>query len=90
VQARSPNAEGAALLTLQHSRRATPRALEEAQAAQANSASTGRKLFEASGIKSEDLSPENMYDGFGLFHVFHIEPTTRASKKAKRSTSSIS
>jgi acetyl-CoA acetyltransferase len=51
-----------------------PRGLVETlEEAQANSASTGRKLFEASGITAKDLSFENMYDGFGLFHVFHIE-----------------
>jgi acetyl-CoA acetyltransferase len=47
--------------------------VETLEEAQANAASTGRKLFEAAGITSKDLSFENMYDGFGLFHVFHIE-----------------
>ena len=50
--------------------RGTVETLEEAQE---NAASTGRKLFEAAGITSQDLDFENMYDGFGLFHVFHIE-----------------
>ena len=44
--------------------------LEEVEA---STDSTGRKLYEAAGIKPEDLSFENMYDGFGLFHIFHIE-----------------
>ncbi len=36
-------------------------------------ASTGRRLLEAAGITARDISFENMYDGFSLFHVFHIE-----------------
>ena len=44
--------------------------LEEVEAA---TASTGRKLYDGAGITASDLSFENMYDGFGLFHVFHIE-----------------
>ena len=44
--------------------------LEEVEA---SSASTGRKLVEAAGISASDISFENMYDGFSLFHVFHIE-----------------
>ena len=35
--------------------------------------STGRKIYEGSGITAKDLSFENMYDGFSLFHQFHIE-----------------
>ena len=35
--------------------------------------STGRKIYESAGIRPEDVSFENMYDGFGLFHIFHIE-----------------
>lgn len=50
--------------------RGTVETLEEAQA---SAASTGRKLCEAAGIRPSDISFENMYDGFGLFHVFHIE-----------------
>ena len=38
-----------------------------------SSASTGRRLMEAAGISVSDISFENMYDGFSLFHVFHIE-----------------
>ena len=30
-------------------------------------------LYEGSGIGPEDLDFENMYDGFALFHQFHIE-----------------
>ena len=44
--------------------------LEEVQA---ETASTGRKIFEAAGIRASDLSFENMYDGFTQFHQFHIE-----------------
>ena len=44
--------------------------LEEVQA---ETASTGRKIFEAAGITVDDLSFENMYDGFAEFHQFHIE-----------------
>ncbi|MBI3325097.1 MAG: hypothetical protein HYZ81_00110 [Nitrospinae bacterium] len=34
---------------------------------------TGRKIYEGAGITEADLSFENMYDGFTLFHVFHLE-----------------
>ena len=34
---------------------------------------TGRKLYEGAGIGPSDLSFENMYDGFSLFHQSHIE-----------------
>ncbi len=34
---------------------------------------TGRKLYEGAGITAKDLSFENMYDGFTLFHVWHLE-----------------
>ena len=44
--------------------------LEEVEA---TASATGRKLCEAAGIKPTDISFENMYDGFSLFHVFHIE-----------------
>src|SRR5207237_7130531 len=36
-------------------------------------AQTGRMLYEGAGITADDLSFENMYDGFSLFHVFHLE-----------------
>ena len=38
-----------------------------------SAAATGRKLLEGAGITARDISFENMYDGFSLFHVFHIE-----------------
>jgi acetyl-CoA acetyltransferase len=37
------------------------------------SAATGRKVYESAGITARDVTFENMYDGFSLFHVFHIE-----------------
>jgi acetyl-CoA acetyltransferase len=60
---------------LNHARNATvPRSgnptLEECEEATAN---TGRMLYEGAGISADDLSFENMYDGFSLFHVFHLE-----------------
>jgi acetyl-CoA acetyltransferase len=33
----------------------------------------GRMLYEGSGIVADDLDFENMYDGFTLFHQFHVE-----------------
>jgi acetyl-CoA acetyltransferase len=36
-------------------------------------AETGRKIYEGAGITAADLSFENMYDGFSLFHQFHLE-----------------
>ena len=44
--------------------------LEEVEA---ETASTGRKIYEGAGITAEDLSFENMYDGFAQFHQFHVE-----------------
>ncbi len=44
--------------------------LEECEDA---TATTARQLYEAAGINASDLSFENMYDGFSLFHVFHLE-----------------
>ncbi len=38
-----------------------------------NTASTARKIYEGAGIHASDLSFENMYDGFSLFHQFHLE-----------------
>ena len=40
---------------------------------QAETAFTGRKLYEGAGITASDLSFENTYDGFALFHQFHVE-----------------
>ena len=44
--------------------------LDECEAA---TDSTGRKLFEGAGITANDLSFENMYDGYTIFHQFHLE-----------------
>ena len=44
--------------------------LEEEEAA---AATTGRKLPEAAGITAKDYDFENMYDGYGMFHLIHIE-----------------
>ncbi|MDE0422708.1 MAG: thiolase family protein [Gammaproteobacteria bacterium] len=38
-----------------------------------DTARTARKIYEGAGITADDLSFENMYDGFALFHQFHIE-----------------
>ena len=38
-----------------------------------DTARSARKIYEGAGISAEDLSFENMYDGFTLFHQFHIE-----------------
>jgi len=35
--------------------------------------SNAKKMYEGAGITVNDLSFENMYDGFTLFHVFHLE-----------------
>ncbi len=40
---------------------------------EADTARTGRKIYEGAGITADDLSFENMYDGFSLFHQFHLE-----------------
>ena len=40
---------------------------------QAETASSGRKILEGAGITANDLSFENMYDGYAEFHQFHIE-----------------
>ena len=40
---------------------------------ESETAKTGRKLYEGAGITASDLSFENMYDGFTLFHQFHLE-----------------
>jgi acetyl-CoA acetyltransferase len=47
--------------------------LETLEEAEANAASTGRKVYEAAGVSAADIQFENCYDGFSLFHVFHIE-----------------
>ena len=38
-----------------------------------DTARTARKLYEGAGITADDLSFENMYDGFSQFHQFHLE-----------------
>ena len=40
---------------------------------QEDSARSARKVYEGAGITANDLSFENMYDGFSLFHHFHLE-----------------
>src|SRR5437762_701969 len=56
------------------SSRATPRSLSPTlEEVEAETAKTGRKLYEGAGITAADLSFENMYDGFTLFHQFHLE-----------------
>jgi acetyl-CoA acetyltransferase len=47
--------------------------METLEEAERNAASTGRKLYEAAGVSASDIQFENAYDGFTLFHVFHIE-----------------
>ncbi|MGE0227730.1 MAG: thiolase family protein [Dehalococcoidia bacterium] len=44
--------------------------LEECEDSTARNA---RMLYEGAGISAADLDFENMYDGFSLFHVFHLE-----------------
>jgi len=44
----------------------------------------GRILYESSGVTAEDLSFENMYDGFSLFHQFHLEGLRFAARGEKR------
>ena len=54
--------------------RGTPRGLTPTlDEVEQETASTGRKIYEGAGISASDLSFENMYDGFSLFHQFHIE-----------------
>ena len=54
--------------------RTRPRSLTPTlEEVETETASTGRKLYEGAGITASDLSFENMYDGFSLFHQFHIE-----------------
>jgi hypothetical protein len=56
------------------SSRATPRSLTPTlDEVEEETARTGRKLYEGAGITAADLSFENMYDGFTLFHQFHLE-----------------
>lgn len=56
------------------SSRGTPRSIMPTlDEVEAETAATGRKLYEGAGITADDLSFENMYDGFALFHQFHVE-----------------
>ena len=56
------------------SSRGKPRSLTPTlEEVEAETASTGRKIYESAGITADDLSFENMYDGFAQFHQFHIE-----------------
>ncbi len=50
--------------------RSTVPTLEECEDSTSRNA---RMLYEAAGISASDLDFENMYDGFSLFHVFHLE-----------------
>lgn len=50
--------------------RSTVETLEETEC---RAASTARKVYEAAGVKNTDIQFENAYDGYSLFHVFHIE-----------------
>lgn len=52
----------------------TPRSLQHTlEECEEAAASTGRKLLEATGLTVNDYSFENMYDGYGMFHVIHLE-----------------
>ena len=51
---------------------------------EASSDKMGRMLYEGAGIGPEDLSFEQMYDGFTLFHQFHLEGLRFASRGEKR------
>ena len=56
------------------SSRGKPRSLTPTlEEVEAETASTGRKIYESAGITADDLSFENMYDGFAQFHQFHVE-----------------
>lgn len=34
---------------------------------------TGKRMLQGAGISVDDVTFENLYDGFSLFHVFHLE-----------------
>ena len=56
------------------SSRTTPRSLTPTlEEVEEDTGRTARKLYEGAGISAADLSFENMYDGFSLFHQFHLE-----------------
>lgn len=50
--------------------RSTFETLEETEE---RAAATARRVYESAGITAEDIQFENAYDGFSLFHVFHVE-----------------
>ncbi len=60
---------------LNHTRSTTgPRSLTPTlDEIQAEAGKTARKLYEGAGVTATDLSFENMFDGFSLFHPFHLE-----------------
>jgi len=47
--------------------------VETLEEAEEGAALAGRRIYESAGVKASDLAFENTYDGFSLFHVFHIE-----------------
>ena len=49
---------------------------------EAETSSTGRKIYEGAGITASDLSFENMYDGFSLFHQFHVDRSTAPVRRS--------
>jgi acetyl-CoA acetyltransferase len=48
-------------------------AVESLEQAEACADANARKIYESAGITASDLSFENTYDGFCMFHVFHLE-----------------
>ena len=47
--------------------------IETLEEAERSAAATGRRVYEAAGVTAADVQFENAYDGFSLFHVFHLE-----------------
>lgn len=50
--------------------RSTFETLEETEE---RATATARRVYESAGVKNTDIQFENAYDGFALFHVFHLE-----------------
>jgi len=51
-----------------------PRSLQHTlEESEEGAARMGRLYQEAAGVSVNDLSFENMYDGYGMFHVLHLE-----------------
>jgi hypothetical protein len=48
-------------------------AAEDLEDVEAAAAGAGRKLYESAGINAADVTFENAYDGFTLFHIFNME-----------------